>query len=166
MKRRGVALFIALVTISIILAMGISILNITLKDFQLSSTARESEMAFSAADAGMECAMYWNQSNQGGKFSSGGNPISCMGMLTNTGGVLGATSRFAVTWGSSIQLCSIVDVTRYNAATVPSGLPACPIGICTQIISRGYNKACASGDAPPTDPHAVERALRSYSYTP
>lgn len=53
-KNRGFTLFIAILTASIILAIGISILQITLKEFVLSSTVRDSLMAFYAADGGME----------------------------------------------------------------------------------------------------------------
>src|SRR3989338_9684883 len=80
--RKGFTLLIALLVIGIILAIGLSILNITLKEFILSGIARESAIALGAADAGMECALYWDSSSDGNKFDPAPNsalPITCMG---------------------------------------------------------------------------------------
>lgn len=161
----GFALFVAVVTASIILSIGISILNITLKQFQLSGTSRESEMAFSAADAGLECAMYWNQSKEGidsphpdGMFApTAPSPVNvaCMGKSAP-----GSGGSFFINWGTP-PLCAIVSVVR---SVAPAG--GCFVGTCTVIESRGYNKACSLAGNPPTDPRAVERALRAYYYGP
>ena len=45
---------------SLLLSIGISIYNITLKELILSSYGRNSQFAFYAADTGLECALYWN----------------------------------------------------------------------------------------------------------
>ena len=155
--KRGFALFVAVVTASIVLAMGLSILQITLKDFTLSSVVRESELAFAAADAGMECALYWNQSNEagvGGLFTiPSPTLLHCLGKTNIT-----ATSsgRYQIEWGTP-KLCSDVTVIRVVG---PSG--SCGVGVCTTIVSRGYNSACTAI----TGSRTVERALRSYTYAP
>lgn len=56
----GVALFIAILTAGIVLSIGMSALNITLKELILSSIGRESSVAFYAADTGIECALLWD----------------------------------------------------------------------------------------------------------
>lgn len=163
-REKGVVLFIALVTASIVLAIGMSILHLTLKDFVLSSAVRESEMAFAAADAGMECALYWQQSTEGrdlasgGAFSPGTHPIKCMGPSTIPVGTnLGTTETFQVSWGTP-AMCAKVEVTRDTSATDLS----CEVGTCITIISRGYNRGC--GQLSGT--RVIERALQAQFYEP
>ena len=55
----GLALLLALIVVSVVLAVGLSLLNITLKQFTLSATARDSEMAFHAANTGLECMQHY-----------------------------------------------------------------------------------------------------------
>jgi Tfp pilus assembly protein PilV len=57
-SQSGFALLLTLVVVSIILAVGLSLLNITMKQLSLSSIARESEIAFYAASTGIECMQY------------------------------------------------------------------------------------------------------------
>jgi len=59
---RGFTLFYALLVTSLLLALGLAVFNITLKELLLSSDARESQNAFYAADAALECALYWDRS--------------------------------------------------------------------------------------------------------
>ena len=167
--RKGVALFIALVTASIVLAIGMSILNLTLKSFLLSGAARDSEMAFSAADAGMECAQYWNSSNAaaGGKFSlpAGSNTqIDCMGVpMSFSVASFGTKNTFSLDWGASAPLCTKIEVTKFqNTLDCPNTKVLPLVSTCTEIISRGYNKSCSSL----SDSHTVERALQGYFYDP
>ncbi len=58
----GFALLLTLVVISIILAVGLTLLQITMKQLSLSAIARESEIAFYAASTGLECMQYWRSS--------------------------------------------------------------------------------------------------------
>lgn len=55
---RGFALLITLVVISVVLSIGLSLLQITVKQISLSSIARESEVALYAANAAVECMQY------------------------------------------------------------------------------------------------------------
>lgn len=59
-QQKGFTLFYAVLTASLLLAIGIAIFNITFKELILSSGARESANAFYAADTGLECALYWD----------------------------------------------------------------------------------------------------------
>ena len=54
----GFALLLTLVVISIVLAVGLSLLQITVKQLSLSSIARESTVAIYAANSGIECIQY------------------------------------------------------------------------------------------------------------
>ena len=57
---KGFTLIIALLVTSIILSVGLAIANISYKQQILSSTQNDSLKAFYAADAGIECALYWD----------------------------------------------------------------------------------------------------------
>lgn len=59
-KESGFAMLFAVLTSSVLLSIGLSIFNLTLKELALSSSGRESQAAFYAADSGVECALYWD----------------------------------------------------------------------------------------------------------
>lgn len=171
--QKGFTLLIAILVIGIVLAIGLSILNITLKEYILSNIARESAIALNAADAGMECALYWDRSSQGNKFDVGApaSSITCMDQTKNTGGgVSGASQEFQFSWGAP-AVCARVSVTKYfsSTGTVTMGVNAqgdtisCPQGVeCTRIVSLGYNRACPAQLTDTfTDPRTVERGLRA-----
>lgn len=63
--RRGFTLFYAVLMSSLLLALGLAIFNITYKELILSAGARESAVAFYAADAGLECALFWDRKHTG-----------------------------------------------------------------------------------------------------
>ncbi len=54
----GYTLLFAVLVSSLVLAVGISILTISKKEFLLITSARDSSVAFYAADGGLECAVY------------------------------------------------------------------------------------------------------------
>lgn len=56
----GFTMLFAVLISGVLMAIGISIFNISLKELRLSSTARDSNLAFYAADTGRECAIYWD----------------------------------------------------------------------------------------------------------
>lgn len=179
--QKGFALLIAILTASIVLAIGISILNIALKGFLLSTTVRESQTAFYAADAGIECARYFDFSENGGhRFERGSpsGPMRCMGGNvfqvnddTNTvhtaigNNNFGATEGFQIEWGDP-EICARVYVTKYrnDSGTVSmpdgkGGTETCAQGFtCTIVQSYGYNRACTDIE---DDPRTVERGIRS-----
>jgi len=59
-KRRGFALLFAVLTASLLLAIGMSIFRISFKELTISIAARDSQIAFYAADSARECAVYWD----------------------------------------------------------------------------------------------------------
>jgi len=58
-SQRGIALFMALVVVSVLLLLTFSVSNITFRELVISSTVQESQIAFYAAESGIECAL-WN----------------------------------------------------------------------------------------------------------
>lgn len=65
-SRRGFVMLFAVLISSIVLTIAMGLLQIALKELLLSSTGRESQFGFYAADAGVECALYWDVKGNGG----------------------------------------------------------------------------------------------------
>lgn len=169
-QKDGFALLVAVLVSSLVLAVGMSIITITLKQLQFSNIGRESEIAFYAADAGMECALYYDYSTNGGHFDfgTGNSTISCMGGNINinpsTAGSV-QTVNFQATWGTAPTVCADVTVKKYfnagSAVTIDATLgDVCPMGVtCTRTVSKGYNVACSSLATP--NLRTVERTLKA-----
>jgi type II secretory pathway pseudopilin PulG len=77
-QKSGFALLITLIVVGVVLSVGMGILDLSLKQVKLSTNAKESEIAFHAANAGMECARYWRR-KEASKMEGGNatNLISC-----------------------------------------------------------------------------------------
>lgn len=168
-QNRGFAMLFAVLVASVLLAIGLSIFNLTVKELTLSSSGRESQFAFYAADTGAECALYWDfrgvdifATSTDGRNPTPSNPDCAdtfgqpIQVITNnnyvstyTGYPIARTSNSAVTQFSltipngSVSYCSIVTVIKDSSSGT----------LKTTIDSRGYN-TCDT-----TDPSRVERAL-------
>ena len=59
-SKKGFILLYAILIMSMLIALAVSITNITIKERQLSRYGEESLSAFFAAESGMECALYWD----------------------------------------------------------------------------------------------------------
>ncbi len=168
-QERGFAMLFAVLVSSVLLSIGISIFNLTVKDLLLSSSGRESQFAFYAADTGVECALYWDFRGANVFATSTDDTVrtpsdpDCVNTLSNIQPVdvtnyisrtpTTAVTRFEITIpnldanGDSAPYCAIVTVTK--SAAVAGGV------IETTIDSRGYNTSCDS-----TNAYRVERALQ------
>lgn len=166
---KGFALLLALIVSSVVLAIGVSILRVSINQINLSATARESEFAFQAAHAGVDCMWYWrNQESVDyvSILSATPNPaVECFGVapLSSTKDVLQDNAGIGIAyaysntfqWGDP-ERCTSVDMYVINAysgdMTIPFGNEAigtngnktCNVGnICTIIVSDGYNRSCS-----------------------
>ncbi|MFM2381950.1 MAG: hypothetical protein RLZZ76_717 [Candidatus Parcubacteria bacterium] len=173
--KKGFALLLALIISSVVLAIGVSILHISVNQINLSSTARESEFAFQAAHAGIDCMMYWRSEKSldfvdtDGTLANptincfAGNPITTLKRsyvpFSGAGYVREYINTFE--WGSPLR-CSQVSMYVINAngsddAVVhfsdnrgigTNGVKTCSAGtVCTVLISDGYNRACNELDS-------------------
>src|SRR3989344_1676627 len=135
--KRGFTLLIAIVTTSMLLIVSFVVINIALKQLVLANASRDSQYSFYAADAGTECAIYWDLKNTTSSFDPATpGSITCSGQTITTGSqtiptippqpaVIGgnANSIFYITFTKG---CAIVRVTKV-------------VGGITTIDSRGYN---------------------------
>ena len=147
--QQGFTLFIALVVMGTLLLISTGIVNLALKQSFIASAGRESQMAFYAADTGIECVLYWDISSPTGQSSfltSSGATINCNRDANNPGNqwVVGGNAVSIV--GPITFLpdpyCAIVTVTKNADGT-------------TEVRSLGYNSCDAA------NPRRVERAVRA-----
>lgn len=149
-------LLIASLIGSILLTLAIFMISIAQKEVLLSTLSRDSQYAFYAADAGAECALFWD-------FRSGFDPDTathvphCSGQVVgeNIAGISADASDLVIGgrgYGvpSHMQFeqagrCVIVTITK----TQVSGSDR------TLIDSRGYNLPCSNT----TSPRRLERAV-------
>ncbi len=159
-SQRGFALLFAVLTGSMLLAVGLAIFSIALKELDLSTAGRESQYAFYAADSGLECALYYDSE---GVFPENGedegfSPASvvCPNNLQFLENASSAdadsaitTFTFEIPQSDSITTpCAIVSVEKEAVAGSAEG------EVSTTIVSRGYN-TCRAGA------QQVERALQA-----
>jgi len=153
---KGVALFVAVLTASIALVIGMGSLSISLREIKLSSLGGESSSAFYAADTGLECALYWDLDPSGSIFATSSSSVpagssDCIGEDITNGWVTvsdtaAATTTFTLKFNTDDDPCANVTVAKYKDA----------IGrAITKIDSRGLN-SCN-----PASAKRVERGVRT-----
>jgi len=147
-KKSGFTLFISMIVMGTLLLIATAIVGLALKQSLISSSGRESQYAFYAADSGIECALYWDIKNPSGvsAFSTTtGSTIFCNRDANNLGNqwTVGGSETSVINRINFLPdpYCAIVTVTKS-----PNG--------DTTVESLGYN-TCASGS------RRVERAVRA-----
>lgn len=140
-KDKGITLLISMIVTGTLLLVAMSLTNLATRQLVLSSTARESQFAFYAADTGVECALYWDVKNPSGEtaFSNTPGTIQCNNESHSVGG--GSVSNFTMHF-SPEPYCARVTVTKMGDGT-------------TKIESRGYNTCDTSS------PRRLERAIQA-----
>ncbi len=148
-KNQGFTLFVAIVVMGTLLLISTGVINLAVKQALISSSGKESQLAFYAADTGMECALYWDVKNSSGHSAfatSTSATINCNKDSSNSSNqwVVGGSSVSTINRITFLPspACAIVTVTK-NADNT------------TKIESFGYN-TCDS-----TNPRRVERAVRA-----
>ena len=169
-SQSGFALLISLLVVGVVISVGLSILDLSIKQVRLSTNAKESELAFHAANA-----RFWRR-EQSDQIESG-QTISptCFGETPNSNVVTDITSSNATgdgevfqyeydfTWGGGTQeRCTRVNmivasstadgsgITIQNINTLVAGYPPssgsdkfCEAGSrCSTISVQGYNLPC------------------------
>lgn len=159
---RGFALLVAIILSAIAAAVTISLTTLAYKGLLLSSTARESQYAFYAADSAVECALYWDNSAHTA-FAYTTTPssptINCAGVnVTLTASTYDShTNKYLSPW-FAINTQTVNGVTTSDCAriTVYKGDSSQDPG--TRIFGDGANTSCATLG---TNPRVVERGLKA-----
>lgn len=146
-RKSGFTLFLSLVIAGTLLVVATGVITLAVKQSRISVSGRESQVAFYAADSGLECALYWDVRNPSGVSAfdtESSTTINCNQDAANpenqwiVGGA--AVSTIDITFLPDSQ-CASVTVTKSGSATT--------------IESKGYN-TCDS-----TSARRVERAVRA-----
>lgn len=159
-SQSGFALLMTLVVVGVVISVGLSILDLSVKQVRLATNARDSEIAFHAANAGMECAQYWRRKEA--LNMEVGNPIgvACFGTgpSENTvgdikaadvsGSVTGDGEAFQYnlkfTWGSPAR-CSALNIVVATADEGGSGMIINDMTAVVPGYPNGTTKTCAAG---------------------
>ena len=155
-KQDGFVILFAVLISSIILLIGMGMFRISIKETVLSSTARESTLAFFMADSGMECALYAEikhglYDNEAPPYSISANlcdPRS-PSTLRNAGGSSNTSAILFNLINLDMASCAQVRVENNNGVR--------------GITSKGYN-ICNNGVPASNNPLLLQREL-FISYT-
>jgi hypothetical protein len=161
--RQGFALLIAVIFMSVMLAFAVTLGTLGYKQVVLASSATQSQYAFYAADAALECALYADQKKDTFNYAAHSSTNHPALIACNNNPATGVkeinpmyswdATKLAVTERISLgNYCA--DVTVYKYAT-PQGAE----GIVTYIFSQGYNVPCPNAGALPEGSYAA-RGLR------
>lgn len=144
---RGFALLIAVIFTSVVLSFGLTLGSLGYKQVVLASSAIESQYAFYAADAALECALYSDARGNFNYFDHDETNRPSLITCDNTS----ATRLLYVynaTWLVDKQRLSLdagkhcADVTVYKYGDLQPG------SITTYIFSQGYDVSCATVASP------------------
>lgn len=170
----GFVLVLSLFLSTIVLTITLDMMNILYKQLILSSTGRESQIAFYAADIGLECAFYWDFYAPGSNDSIFWASSSARASTTFVAPCasqdiidgVGLNGFSVAPYGPITMSCStsgtdetcvfnIVNIDNKGCSKVTVTKKAIPTaqGYTTFLESRGRNR-CST-----TDPRAVERAI-------
>ena len=149
--QRGFTLLITLILTAVILGVGLSLLDISLKQVTLASSARQSTYAFYNADSALECGLYWDSIDTFDYTSEpSSGSITCQGQNFNytataaSGG--SRTTTFTIPCaGDNTSGDGSGDVTIVKLSTG-----------ATQLYGNGYNVCVASS------PERVQRGEEAH----
>jgi hypothetical protein len=150
--QRGFALLIAVIFMSVMLALGLALGSLGYKQETLASSAVESQYAFYAADAGLECALYADQCDSsnpkllncpanlfsnppaGASLVCGGRNFSISTSSPSSGELI-STAWISLD-GDSPYAPRCAEVTVYKYSTPQTN------NVTTYIFSQGYDVSC------------------------
>lgn len=144
---RGFVILFAVLISAIILLIGGGIFSISFKETVLSSTARESQYAINAADAGVECALYHDVILDGFTL---GNPVDCANQQAI---VNGGTFNLGFQ-NNNENSCVRVHIEK-NPSTDPNFAGYNEVS----IVAQGYN-VCDQDQPMTQNPLLIERVYR------
>ncbi|MCA9366804.1 hypothetical protein KC887_00890 [Candidatus Kaiserbacteria bacterium] len=155
----GFALLITLIVVGVVLSVGLSILDLSIKQINLSTASRDSELAFHASSAGVECARYWRRAASSTMEAMAPVNFECFGLtnsnvsptivssgISGVGDVLHYDYQF--TWGANNDRCTEVT-TFLMFGTLPPNPGVTITNTELRNIIPGYpagpDKSCEAG---------------------
>jgi hypothetical protein len=137
---KGVTLLLAILISSLVLSIGVGVSTLLIEELKFSATAKESLTAFYAADAGIECALYWDF-KIGAFDDPASNPIFCNNSspaFTIDTSVPGAiTTKFDIL-NISGESCAHMEIEKIGAFTTITSLGESECGAsASRVVQRG-----------------------------
>lgn len=139
-SQRGFALLVAVIFMSVMLSFGLALGSLSYKQQVLASSAIQSQYAFYAADAGLECVLYADQQQNLFSYTSDMSApapsMTCDALAPISAIVLSHTeTRWVISNRLSLDANKrCADVTVYK----PNGTGT------THLFSQGYDVPCAT----------------------
>jgi hypothetical protein len=148
--QNGFVVLFAVVLSSILLAITIGIANVSVREIQFSTEAKDTNSAFFAADAGAECAFY-NDKATVNSFPETGGPstITCLGNTITLNGAFPSWNFIVSGLGNDGKACAKVVVNKSSGSN-PT----------TSVVSKGYNIG-GDGTCSAIGVNLVERELEA-----
>jgi hypothetical protein len=168
----GFALLITIIVVTVLISIGLAVVELTLKQVRLSTNAKESESAFHAANAGLECGRYIRRIASTTMEVGGDINPACFSaaLFSNTKSSVQANANgnvylynYSFTWtagaNSDKPRCSTILTLVMVADPLGSGLslnvvpyiPGYPTTVpktcnagerCTVLSAHGFNRDC------------------------
>jgi len=145
---RGFALLISIILTSVVLAVGIALLDIAYKQVLLASSSKNSQYAFYNADSALECALYWDQKFNAFNYSS---PMSSASIICDTRRVQSYASNSS--GGTRVTTFTLPCASGGTSATITVYKKSSG---STDIYSNGYNSCNTSLNT------RIERGLKAH----
>jgi Tfp pilus assembly protein PilX len=145
-NKKGIALLFSVMLSAIFLTIALGVLNISVKELNFSTSGKDTNNAFFAADSGVECALY-NDKSGSTTFTGTDSTIDCFG----TSYPLSPTFDFNINigLGSNGNSCAKVNVSKTFDGN--------DIVTATTITSKGYN--IGDSNCTSSNTNRVERVL-------
>jgi type II secretory pathway pseudopilin PulG len=139
-QNNGFALLITLIVVGVVLSVGLALLDLSIKQVRLSTNAKDSEVAFHAANAGLECARYWRRESS--DEMEAGDPFTptCFGesVTGDNGGEVNPSTNpdpdlddatdgsanlydYKFTWGTNSDRCTRIKTLVVSADVIGNG---------------------------------------------
>lgn len=152
-NKPGFVILFAVTLSSIMLAIGLGVADIALKEIKFDTSAKDTNDAFFAADTGIECALMNDKPVNGNPSttfatSGGTGTLQCLGGAINLTGAF-PVWKFVIPHLGNPNNCAIVTVSKDNTSKPPF--------VLTSMVSKGYNIGDASCNS--TNPNRIEREL-------
>jgi Tfp pilus assembly protein PilX len=159
-RESGFALLITLIVVGVVLSVGLTILDLSIKQVRLSTNAKESEIAFHATNAGMECARYVRSVKSAAMEIGQTITANCFGETVNNiapnsnpdpvpniaGDGTAFLYEYDVTWGDAdAQRCSRISTLVASSTIAESGMEITNMESLISGYPDGDTKPCEEG---------------------
>ena len=157
--QRGFALLIAIIFMSVMLSFGLALGSIGYKQQVLASAAVESQYAFYAADAALECALYADQ--QQNLFDYASHDATTHPNLITCDEVPATELSYTYTIGTRMVVSERLSLDSGKRCAVVTVYKPAPDSGFTYIFSQGYDVSCTTVSSP-NGARFVERGLNAH----